>query len=191
MPIKTIPIAEARRLTELGRPLHIVDVRTPAEFDAVHASGARSIPLDELDPAALAADRRSADDPIYVICQSGTRAAQACRRLDEAGVANVFNIEGGTAAWTRAGLPVERGASRVISLERQVRIAAGSLVLVGAVLAWVVNPAFAAVPALVGAGLVFAGVTDRCGMAFLLARLPWNRPAGPASTGSPPARPTR
>ena len=83
-------------------------------------------------------------------------------------------VTGGTLAWQEAGLPVERGTVKVISLERQVRIAAGSLVVIGVVLAKLVNPWFIGLSAFVGAGLVFAGITDFCGMGLLLARLPWN-----------------
>jgi rhodanese-related sulfurtransferase len=101
----------------------------------------------------------------------------ACARLQAAGQANVVNVEGGTLAWAEAGLPVVRGP-KAISLERQVRIAAGSLVLLGAVLGWFVHPAFVGLSAFIGAGLVFAGVTDTCGMALLLARMPWNQVRG-------------
>jgi rhodanese-related sulfurtransferase len=182
MTAKTIPINECRRLLENGRALHIVDVRTPGEFARVHATGARLMPLDELNPQAIAAQRPAAGDSVYVICHSGKRAAKACEHLLNAGLPNVYAIEGGTEAWEASGLPVERGTSRVISLERQVRIVAGSLVLAGAILAWLVHPAFVGLSAFVGAGLVFAGVTDYCGMAMLLAKMPWNRtaPAGSA-----------
>jgi rhodanese-related sulfurtransferase len=95
-------------------------------------------------------------------------------RLVAAGVANVVNIEGGTLAWEEAGLPVVRG-QKMMSLERQVRIAAGALVLIGVILGWLVDPTFAGLAAFVGAGLVFAGLTDTCGMGMLLARMPWNR----------------
>ena len=141
MPTDTIAIAECRRLIERGERLNIVDVRTPGEFARVHARGARLMPLDALDLAALAAGRSKADDPIYLICQSGARAAKARQRLQEAGVTHLYCIEGGTAAWEQMGLPVERGASKVISLERRVRIGAGLLVLLvllGVALAWLV-----------------------------------------------------
>ena len=93
----------------------------------------------------------------------------------------MVNVDGGTNAWVEAGLPVERG-KQTISLERQVRIAAGLLVLTGAALAFFVHPYLIGLSAFVGAGLVFAGVTDTCGMGLLLARMPWNRAApGPAT----------
>jgi rhodanese-related sulfurtransferase len=178
MSTNTITLSEFRRLLESGRPLNIIDVRTPAEFARVHALGAHSAPLDALDPLAIDTRRRDSKDPIYVICQSGGRATKACERLKAAGVGPVHSIEGGTAAWERMGLPVERGDVNIISLERQVRIGAGSMVLLGLALAWGVHPLLLVIPALVGAGLVFAGVTDSCGMALVLGKMPWNRRRG-------------
>ena len=175
MSVNLISIPDFKRLFEQGSPLNIFDVRTPAEFDRMHAKGACLMPLDELDPATVTAARREAGEPVYVICQSGTRAGKACQRLSDAGLTNVYSIEGGTVAWEKAGLPVERGTSKVISLERQVRIAAGALVAIGVVLGWTVHRDFFAIPAFVGCGLVFAGITDCCGMGMLLAKMPWNR----------------
>jgi rhodanese-related sulfurtransferase len=174
-------ILTPRQLAELlaaGGGLDLIDVRTPAEFEDVHLAGARNIPLDQLDPEALAQSRRGGPGaPLYVICQGGGRSRQACARLLKAGLSPVVDIEGGTAACVAAGLPVIRG-QKSLSLERQVRIAAGTLVLLGLVLARLAHPAFLALSAFVGAGLVFAGVTDFCGMGLLLARMPWNRRAG-------------
>jgi rhodanese-related sulfurtransferase len=159
----------------------LIDVHTPVEYREVHAEGARSVPLDRLDPQAVAAARDNASEPLYLICRSGSRARQAGERFVAAGVANVVCVEGGTLAWEQAGLPVARGR-QAVSLERQVRIAAGSLVLLGAVLALTVHPWVALLPAFVGAGLVFAGVTDTCGMGLLLARMPWNQVKEAGST---------
>ena len=181
-PIQTLPVEACRRLIESGKSLQIIDVRTPAEFGRVHAAGARLMPLDKLDPAALAAGRSDGDEPLYVICQSGGRAAKACEQLQRAGLTNIYSIQGGTAAWEQIGLPVERGSTNVISLERQVRIGAGALVLLGVVLAVMVHRAFLAIPAFVGAGLMFAGITDYCGMALLLGRMPWNRSGSAGSS---------
>jgi rhodanese-related sulfurtransferase len=150
----------------------LLDVRTPAEFDEVHAEGARNVPLTELDCAAVMRGR-PADAPLYVICQSGGRGAQACAKFLAAGCTKVFNVAGGTRAWIEAGKPVVRGA-RAMSLERQVRIAAGALVLTGVLLGAFVHPYWLGLAGFVGAGLVFAGVTDTCGMGLLLARMPWN-----------------
>jgi rhodanese-related sulfurtransferase len=157
-----------------GEPLALVDVRTPSEYRATHVPGAVLAPLDSLDPTRLARNF-SPETPLYVLCQSGTRAKQAINRLERAGVRRCVLVEGGTAAWVQAGLPVEREAGTSISLERQVRIAAGTLVLAGTLLGIFWNHLLLGLPAFVGGGLVFAGITDTCGMGMLLARMPWNR----------------
>jgi rhodanese-related sulfurtransferase len=182
MAAPTVQPQDVYRLRREGRPLHIIDVRTPAEYEAVHAEGAHLVPLDALDPQALMSARQ-ADEPLYLICKSGGRAAKAGERLDAAGFTNVFNIEGGTTAWPQAGLPVVRGCTKVLRLERQVRIAAGLLVLLGVLLGSLAHPGFYALSALVGAGLVFAGITDWCGMGLLLAKMPWNQ-SGPAKAAN-------
>jgi rhodanese-related sulfurtransferase len=160
-----------------GKKVELLDVRTPMEFREIHVDFAQNVPLDRLDVQSLSTERNgSAGDPLYVICRSGSRGKQACGKLSAAGL-KVVNVEGGTLAWEAAGLPVVRG-QKVISLERQVRIVAGFLVLAGALLAMTVHPYFAGLSAFVGAGLMFAGITDTCGMGMLLASMPWNQVAG-------------
>jgi rhodanese-related sulfurtransferase len=182
MDVRTITPKALHELRKGGQPVDLIDVRTPVEFREVHAEGARLISLDRLDPKEIVAGNNGGNtDPLYVICRSGSRARQACERFTAAGFADVISVEGGTVAWEQAGLPVVRG-KKAISLERQVRIAAGSLVLLGAVLALVVDPWFALLSAFVGAGLVFSGVTDTCGMGLLLARMPWNQVKEPGAT---------
>jgi len=172
--MKTISPAELHHRMQYCSQLNLIDVRTPAEFDQVHAAGARLVPLAELDPAAVALSSTGQDGAVYVICHSGSRAAIACQRLLEAGQVEVYTVEGGTEAWVKQGLPVIRGASRVLPMERQVRIAAGSLVLLGVILAWAIHPGFIALSGLVGAGLIFAGISGYCGMAIVLGKMPWN-----------------
>lgn len=184
MSIGTITPKELHELRRGGKDLDLIDVRTPAEHGEVHAEGTRNIPLDRLDARSLLESRKG-DEPLYFICRSGSRARQACERVASSGFANVVNVEGGTVAWQRAGLPVVRGEKKTISLERQVRIAAGSLVLLGTALSVFVHPYFLGLPAFVGAGLVFAGATDTCGMAMMLGRMPWNRAGGEGATCSP------
>jgi rhodanese-related sulfurtransferase len=166
-----------RQLADLCKSgqIDLLDVRTPVEYRELHVAAARNVPLDTLDPAALMQARNgSKDEPLYLICRSGSRGRQACEKFLAAGFTNVINIEGGTLACVECGLPVVRG-KKAISLERQVRIAAGSLVLLGVLLGWLVHPVFVGLSALVGAGLVFAGITDTCGMGMMLARMPWNQ----------------
>jgi rhodanese-related sulfurtransferase len=170
--IKPHEIAE---LSKKGQKIDLIDVRTPVEFREVHVEFARNVPLDQLDPAALMQDRNgTANEPLYVICRSGSRGEQACEKFLKAGFSNVVNIEGGTLACVEAGLPVVRG-KKAMSLERQVRIAAGLLVVTGAALGYFVNPYWIGLAAFVGAGLAFAGITDTCAMGMLLARMPWNQ----------------
>jgi rhodanese-related sulfurtransferase len=173
--VRTITPTELARLWREGRAGDVIDVRTPLEYREVHAEPARSIPLDALRPAEVMQAREGpAASPLYVICRSGSRSRQAAERFASEGYEDVVSVEGGTLAWERAGLPVVRG-EKAISLERQVRIAAGSLVVLGIALGGFVHPGFLGIAAFVGAGLVFAGVTDTCGMGLLLARMPWNR----------------
>lgn len=175
MSVTVIQPNELKELTQSGRKIELIDVRTPVEFRELHLQLARNVPLDQLDVQKLMQSRNgSADQPLYVICKGGSRGKQACEKFLQAGFSNVVNIEGGTLACVEAGLPVVRG-KKAISLERQVRIAAGSLTLLGAVLALTVHPYFAGLSAFVGAGLIFAGITDTCGMGMLLARMPWNQ----------------
>jgi rhodanese-related sulfurtransferase len=177
MAVNTITPKQLSDLVESGKAVELIDVRTPVEYREVHVPFAKNLPLDQLNAASIAAGRDGASEPLYVICRSGSRAGQACEKLVAAGYTNVVNVEGGTQAWDQSGLTVVRG-KKAISLERQVRIAAGLLVLVGAVASLYVHPYFIGLSAFVGAGLVFAGVTDTCGMGMMLARMPWNRVAG-------------
>lgn len=156
----------------------LIDVRTPAEYRELHVQGAKNAPLDRLDPAQF----KGHQGKLYVICQKGGRGAKACDQLAAAGVDDLCNVEGGTLACEGAGLPVTRG-KKSISLERQVRIAAGTLVVIGTALGAFVHPAWLGLSAFVGAGLVFAGVTDTCGMAMVLARMPWNQVSCSQPTG--------
>jgi rhodanese-related sulfurtransferase len=160
----------------------LIDVRTPAEYDEVHVEGARNIPLDRLDPRAIAAEHAGkTGGPLYFVCKSGGRSQKACEQMIAAGVNDVVSVEGGTSACEAAGLKVARSGRKVMSLDRQVRICAGGLVVLGAVLGHFVNPAWHALSAFIGAGLVFAGVTDTCGMAMMLAKMPWNQVRGAAA----------
>ncbi len=185
----SIAVIKPQELAELGKEaqkIDLIDVRTPVEYREVHVEFARNVPLDQLDPAALMQARNgSANEPLYVICRSGSRGQQACEKFLKAGFSNVVNIEGGTLACVEAGLPVVRG-KKAISLERQVRIAAGLLVVTGSALGYFVNPYWIGLAAFVGAGLAFAGITDTCAMGMMLARMPWNQvpKASPTETNS-------
>ena len=178
MPMSLSPLlapTELARLAQDYRAIRLLDVRTPAEFEAEHIEGAYNVPLDTLAEHGPEI-RAGVSGMVVLVCRSGQRARKAEAALTAAGMSNLHVLDGGIAAWIAAGLPVRRGVPRM-SLERQVRIAAGTLAAAGGFLALFVNPLFAAVPAFVGTGLVFAGVTDTCAMGMCIARLPYNKPA--------------
>jgi rhodanese-related sulfurtransferase len=154
--------------------LELLDVRTPPEYASAHVPGAKLAPLDDLDVEALLA-RHKPGAPIYVLCQAGARAAKAIEQFERAGCDDCILVEGGTQAWIDAGLPVHRGAPSVLPLIRQVQLVIGSLSAAGAILSLAVNRWFAIVPLLLGCGLLVAGATGTCGLALLLAWMPWNR----------------
>jgi rhodanese-related sulfurtransferase len=170
----TISPAKFAEICRQGNVIELIDVRTPVEYREVHVDIAKNVPLDQLDPSALLKTRNGmANETLYVVCKSGGRGQQACDQFIKSGFSNVVNIEGGTTACVAAGLPVVRG-KKAMSLERQVRIAAGSLVLLG-VFGTFLHPYAIGLSAFVGTGLVFAGITDTCGMGMILARMPWNQ----------------
>jgi len=148
----------------------LFDVRTPMEFEEVHIEGSELMPLNRLEPGKVTSNH----DLCVMICGTGKRAEQARQQLESAGCKSLAVLEGGVTAWEQAGLPVKRGKAG-ISLERQVRIAAGLIVLLSVILGTWLNPGFYGVAAFVGAGLTFAGITDWCGMGMLLAKAPWNQ----------------
>jgi rhodanese-related sulfurtransferase len=159
-----------------------IDVRTSAEF--ARKRPARSLafaPLTDLSAQDFAMRHGILPDtPLILICTSGGRAQKAAQKFMDAGFGNVKVLQGGIDAWERAGLPLvgtnpAPDISGPISLDRQVRIAAGSLVLVFGLLGYFVTPGFIWGALFVGAGLVFAGITNTCGMAMLLTRAPWNK----------------
>lgn len=174
LPLVLTPAAVASLVREHPET-RLLDVRTPGEFEAEHIAGAYNVPLDTLGEHG-AEIRAAVAEPVVLICRSGQRARKAEQALKSAGMSNLHVLDGGMTAWTAAGLPVRRAAPRM-SLERQVRIAAGALAAAGGFLALFVNPLFAVLPAFVGSGLVVAGATDTCAMGMLIAKLPCNQSA--------------
>jgi rhodanese-related sulfurtransferase len=184
--VASISPAQLAELRRTSGKVTLIDVRTPAEYGEVHVDFARNVPLDRLSPQDVAG--RAGEGPVYFVCKSGGRSQKACEKMLAAGIERVVSVEGGTAACEAAGLPVVRGR-KVMSLERQVRVAAGTLVAIGAALAafgpdatW--KAIGTGLAGFVGCGLVFAGLTDTCGMAMLIARMPWNQACRSATSCS-------
>ncbi len=157
----------------------LIDVREPLEYNREHIIGARLVPLAGFDQADFT---RDADKIAVFHCRTGNRTAMAAESILRTGFREVYHLDGGLEGWKRAGFPVHLSKKAPIDIMRQVQIAAGSLVVLGVVLAVLVSPWFMGLSAFVGAGLVFAGATGFCGMARMLALMPWNRPfASPPS----------
>jgi rhodanese-related sulfurtransferase len=158
-----------------GGEIELLDVRTPGEHAVAHVPGARLLPLDDLHAPTFLERRRTADKPLFIMCHTTRRARQAIKKFRSAGFHNCVLVEGGTQAWQEAGLPVNGSTSRALPLMRQVHIAVGLISGAGAVLALTVSPWFAFVPLFTSCGLLVAGLTGFCGLALLLAKMPWNR----------------
>lgn len=150
-----------------------LDVREPAEHAQSRLKNFNLCPLSDLSEKSIAALEKA--KPTYLLCRSGNRACQAGERLEKMGFSDVRVIEGGLGAFEAAGKSVIKGDSKVWILERQVRFAAGAMVLLGLLLAETVHRGFLFLSLFVAGGLVFSAVTDTCGMGMLLLKMPWNR----------------
>ncbi|GAB1333472.1 rhodanese-like domain-containing protein [Streptomyces sp. E-15] len=159
--------------------LTVIDVRTPGEYASGHVPGALNVPLDQIRRALPEIRQAAQRGGVLLVCASGARSENACALLAEHGVESA-TLVGGTRAWADAGHGLRRpdaGGSRAgWSMERQVRLTAGAVVLLGLLLGLLVHPAFQFLSAGIAGGLVFSALTDTCGMAAMLGRLPYNRP---------------
>jgi rhodanese-related sulfurtransferase len=150
--------------------VRVIDVREPMEYASGHIAGSLNVPLARITEADLPSG------PLVLVCHSGNRSSQALSRLLQNGHPHALaDLEGGIPAWQQAGQPVRKLNNAPLPLMRQVQIAAGSLVLLGVILSQMLAPGWIWLSGFVGAGLVFAGVSGFCGMARLLAVMPWNR----------------
>jgi rhodanese-related sulfurtransferase len=171
---KTIQDVEATTLKqwlERGEAL-LIDVREPQEYAAEHIPEAQLLPLSTFDPVRVS---QEAGKKVVLHCVMGMRSAQAGQKLLDAGFTTVYNFRGGVQAWKEAGYAIAGGQRTPLSLQQQVQIVSGSLLLLGTLLGVIVSPWFLLLSGGVGAGLVYAGLSGTCGMATLLARLPYNQ----------------
>ena len=173
---KTLSPQQLQTNLASGTPPLLLDVREYPEFAGGHLPGARLLPLAELERRIGELPR---DREIVCVCRSGQRSAEVAAKLGQVGFANVSQLDGGVMAWEKAGLSLEREAYAPWALERQVRLVAGLLVLLGLGLSHV-WPVAIALAWFIPLGLVFAAITDSCMMGMLLAKLPWNRRSAPA-----------
>jgi rhodanese-related sulfurtransferase len=167
-----INVADLEQLRSLDPDIRILDVRTGGEFASVHIPGSYNVPLDTL--AEHTRDLADVTHPVVLVCQSGGRASQAHERLATAGKQALHILDGGMNAWQQAGGEIIRGESNRWAMDRQVRLVAGSLSLLGILLSLVV-PRAKWLAGAIGAGLAFSAVSDTCAMAAILGKLPYNR----------------
>lgn len=170
-PSPTISVSELCQLLS-SEDCQLIDVREPIEHAESHVAGARLIPLGQIEARAAEIDRTK---PVVVMCQAGKRGQAASEKLQQLGFPEVRNLEGGMLAWKAAGKPCAAGEKKVFPLMRQVQIVIGAFVLGGSLLTLYVDPRWVYLPMFFGAGLIFAGTTGFCGLAILMAKMPWNR----------------
>ncbi len=175
--MKNITVNELKNLRSAGQSLTLIDVRTPAEFEAVHVPGACSMPLDTLDCAGVLAGRDKSGDAsqIHILCHSGVWAKKAAEKFAAVGFNDCLVVEGGTQAWADAGFPVERGERSVLPLDRQMQLTIGLIVLSGVLLSHFLNPAWIWLSGFAGCGLIFAGLSGICPLRSVVAKMPWNQ----------------
>lgn len=172
MTIKEISPEELERLRDGG--CFLLDVREPLEHAEERVAGSHLIPLGELESRVDEIERAA---PIVILCRSGRRGRQALKVLEANGVPEAMNLEGGLLAWKASGRPLERSTKRRLPLMQQVQIVIGLGVLTGVVLSELAHPQFIYLSGFFGAGLLFAGLSGWCGLAKLIAMMPWNRVA--------------
>lgn len=170
---ETIDPKELNKALKENPSLTFIDVRTPGEYQSEYIPQSKNLPLDSAELKSFINDNKNSDKVIYITCQKGSRGKSACSQLTSAGMQAV-NLEGGLQGWKDAGLSTVEGSTKVISMERQVRIAAGLFIVLGVLLAQIGFPSAIYLSAFVGLGLMFSGITDTCGMARVLSLLPWN-----------------
>ena len=180
--IKHISVQAVNEMLDTGEECQVIDVREFSEFNSERIADAQLMPLSNFERHA---DEIDHSKPVYLVCRSGNRAKQAAEKLIRGGFTDIHVVDGGMVAWAGAALPVVKGESRTWALERQVRFAAGLMVLAGVVFGFLLTPYLFLLSGLVGAGLTFSAATDTCGMAMVLARMPWNK--SPASCDQSPA----
>jgi rhodanese-related sulfurtransferase len=161
----------ANRLKE-GERTQVIDVRDPSEFAAGHIPGAVNIPLGEVE--SRLEDMTDVDE-IVLVCQTGTRAGMACERIEDR-KKRLLVLEDGTSSWISGDRSIVASTQSRWSLDRQVRLGAGMMVLAGTLLSLFAVPGWIYLAVFVGAGLTFAGATDICMMGTLLSKAPWNKP---------------
>jgi rhodanese-related sulfurtransferase len=169
--IKLIDVDQLKQLID-RQAVELIDVREADEFASERIDGAILVPLSKFDSRQIL---NNPDKQVVLYCRSGNRSHRAAEKLIDAGYAEVTHLKGGIMAWRSLGMPIKANKNAPISIMRQVQITAGSLVFFGTILSATVSPWFMLLTGFVGAGLMFAGISNTCAMANLLSMLPYNK----------------
>jgi rhodanese-related sulfurtransferase len=172
MQIKNIDAKTAKNWLESKQAV-IVDVREPAENNSASIKDSHLIPVGKICKQNLP---KLEGKKLIIHCQKGARGSNACQKLiSEDSSLEIYNLEGGIEAWKNAGFEIKSSGKFFLSIDRQVQLIIGIFVLLGSVLGYLVNPVFFLLSAFFGLGLTFAGITGFCGLALLVAKMPWNK----------------
>jgi len=179
MPIRNVDPATLKRWMDTDQAV-VVDVREPAEHAAESISGTTLLPLGRVTKNALP---KTAGKKLVIHCRSGQRSINACEKLlEEDPNFEVYNLEGGISAWGGMGHDVASSGKSFLPLDRQVQLTIGFGVLSGSLLAYFVSPLFFLLTGVFGTGLMFAGLSGFCGLARVIAKMPWNQSARGATS---------
>ena len=172
MPLNTIDAPTLKRWLDAGEAM-LLDVREPAEYRAESIAGATLLPLVGVSRSTLPSHTGK---KLVIHCRKGARGSSACEKLlAEDPNLEIYNLKGGISAWVDAGYPIQNSGKFFLPLDRQVQLTIGVSVLAGSILAYFVNPLFLLLTGFFGAGLTFAGLSGYCGLAIIMARMPWNQ----------------
>lgn len=151
----------------------LVDVREPAEHAAQNIKGATLLPLSRISKSTLPP---CTGKKLVIHCRKGGRGGTACEKLlAEDPNIEIYNLEGGLAAWVEAGLAIESSGSKILPLDQQVQLVIGILLITGSVVGYIFSPAWFLFTGCIGIGLSIAGLTGFCGLAYVMAKMPWNQ----------------
>ena len=179
MPMKTVDAATLKRWIDAGEAV-VMDVREPAEHAAEKIHGTTLVPLGTVTKSSVP---HCDGKKLVIHCRSGKRSASACEKLlAEDPNLEVYNLEGGISAWGAAGHSVATSGKFFMPLDRQVQLTIGLMLIAGSVLGALFSPAWFLLTGFIGAGLTLAGLTGFCGLAMMMARMPWNQSVSGATS---------
>ncbi|WP_131783079.1 rhodanese-like domain-containing protein [Legionella gresilensis] len=172
MTIKNVDAKTVKQWLEEDKAV-LLDVREPAEHATKKIAGAHLFPLSQIETGQLP----NIDSKKLVLhCQAGKRSTTACQKLMlKHPEVDIYNLEGGIGGWIDSGFPVDKSNQFPLPLEQQVQVFVGTLLVLFSILAWLISPFFIAFTMFLGIGLVFAGISGYCGLAYVLAKMPWNQ----------------